>query len=638
MQSHPYQWLSLLPPVAAIALAIITRRVILSLLAGVALGVLITAGGDFGRAVSELLELHLWTALTAPVTLRVFAFTLLMGAMVGVISAAGGMTGLVDVMSRWASNRRRTQLTTWGLGLVVFFDDYANTVLLGNTLRPLTDRQRISREKLAYLVDSTAAPVAGLALISTWVATEIQYVNDGLAQVASPGVTGFELFLESIPHRFYVLWALVFVLLVAWMGRDFGPMLRAERRRMREGDDHRDRSTQTIEGEGPPPRWFNAVAPVVVCVVAVIWLMVRTGRANLEGAEPTLQNIFGNANSYYALVWGSLAGLLTALVMVASQGILRGRALARAAGDGAALMIPALAILWLAGAMSALTGGKPSGEDAARQAERQLAAKAAANALLDATLPLDRRLALNRAAEVLTEAQVAITESVKVLYQAQIPPADIVAALTTRGADQKKVEQGLIAAGVPAESAAAAVRAAKEPAEQNLNERDRYPYRNYRLYTTQYLYGLLGERIEAWLLPTVVFVLSAAVAFATGTSWGTMAILMPLVVPLAYQIAGGSAESVLAGSVGGVLAGAIFGDHCSPISDTTILSSQASGCDHMAHVNTQLPYALLVGGVSILLGTLPVGLGAPVWIMLPLGVAALVGLLMLLGRRAEGEG
>ena len=229
MSDHPYGWLSLLPPITAIVLAIATRRVLLSLLLGIFAGALLLAGGNPFAAIGDGLELHLWSALTDHDNLRVFAFTLLMGAMVGVVSRAGGMRGLVNAISPWAANRRRGQLVTWLLGLLIFFDDYANTLLLGSTLRPLCDRLKISREKLAFLVDSAAAPVAGLALVSTWVAAEISYVQDGLINAGADHINAFNLFVASIGYRFYVLWMLMFVPLIGWLGRDFGPMLRAER-------------------------------------------------------------------------------------------------------------------------------------------------------------------------------------------------------------------------------------------------------------------------------------------------------------------------------------------------------------------------------------------------------------------------
>ena len=178
--SHPYGLLSVIPPVVAIVLAIATRRPILSLLIGILCGALVTTGGDPIAAIADLCEVHLWPTLIDPGKMRVFAFTLLMAGMIGVICRCGGMQGLIRLISPLARGRRSGQLTTWLMGLVVFFDDYANTILLGSTLGPLCDRLRISREKLAYVVDSTAAPVASLALLSTWIAVEVDYIGEGI--------------------------------------------------------------------------------------------------------------------------------------------------------------------------------------------------------------------------------------------------------------------------------------------------------------------------------------------------------------------------------------------------------------------------------------------------------------------------
>jgi Na+/H+ antiporter NhaC len=557
---HPYGFLSLLPPVVAIVLAIATRRVILSLLLGVLVGAVVMAwtslAGPPGEshllrqviwtlpvAIGETIETHLWQTLIDEDRLRVFAFTLLMGAMVGIITRGGGMRGLVDALAPLARSRRGGQLVAWALGLLIFFDDYANTLLLGSTLRPLCDRLKISREKLAYVVDSTAAPVAGLAVVSTWVAGEIGFIQDGLDKLPQEDSwNAFTLFIESIAYRFYVLWALLMVMAIAALGRDYGPMLQAERKSWRKEPPESDQSSaparqasqHDAEEESPPiAHWINAVAPVVVTVGVIVVALYETGLAAARDKDlpTTWMSIFGEANAYSSLVWGALAGVAVAALMTGAQRLLDVDQITDAAARGARLMVPALAILWLAAALSTMTGGE-------------------------------------------------------------------------------------------------------------LAKNGSFPEAAERMYTGEYLGTLLAGNLPAWLLPTVVFVLSGAVAFATGTSWGTMGIIMPLAIPLvvgALDAGGGvdSSDPILLCSIGGVLAGAIFGDHCSPISDTTVLSSQASGCDHVAHVWTQLPYALTAGGVSILLGTLPVGLGLSVWIALPLGAGAVLGLVWLFGSTVE---
>jgi Na+/H+ antiporter NhaC len=436
----------------------------------------------------------------------------MIGGMVGIISRSGGMLGIVDHVIRFATNHKRAQVGTAGLGLAIFFDDYANTLVVGNTMRPVTDRLRISREKLAYIVDSTAAPVACIALVTTWIGYEV-----GLIDAAIASIDGLDepylLFLNSIGYSYYPILALAFVFMVALSGRDFGPMRTAETLARREvaGKDERS-AEQSLSGAEPDPgiegRARNATVPIGVLLVAVISGMIVTGEGD------NLRAIVGSADSYKALLWGSLLGAATAGIM----------ALASRALDVAGTIDA-----WLIGVKSMLT----------------------------AIIIL-----------ILAWSLASITET---------------------------------------------------------------------LGTASYLMALLGDALPAAVLPTLVFFLAAGTAFATGTSWGTMGILMPLVVPLTWAMigdgaAGSASLPILHSAIACVLAGAVWGDHCSPISDTTILSSMASGCDHVAHVRTQMPYALLVGGVAILAGTLPAGFGMPWWLGLVVGSAALWVALRSFGR------
>jgi Na+/H+ antiporter NhaC len=519
--THPYGWLSLLPPILAIGLAIVSRRVLLSLFSGVFVGALLYTGGDPLQAIPATMERYLWTSLSDGDHLRVFTFTLLMGAMVGVMQVSRGMQGIVETIAPWARSRRGGHIVVWSLGLIVFFDDYANSLLLGNTMRPLTDRLRISREKLAYLVDSTAAPVSGLAIISTWIAGEIGYIQDGFQQVGlGDQVDGFAIFVATIPARFYVLWALLFVPLVGLLGRDFGPMLRAERSALA-GTDRSSRAGSSAAAKTEVGKWQNAIVPVLVTILVTLALILQTGQQTVTGrAEESVSwmTAFGLGDSYLALVYGSLCGLISAICLPLGQRMLSWPEIREAAFQGARGVLPALAILCLAWALSDVTS------------------------------------------------------------------------------------------------------------------RD--------LGTGQFLGHLLQDTVSMTWMPTLVFLLAAFVAFATGTSWGTMGVLMPLVIQTCYQMSAEPSElsphdPLLLGTVAGVLAGAIFGDHCSPISDTTVLSSQASGCNHIAHVTTQLPYALLVAGVSVLCGTIPLGMGISAWWLLPLGPIVLIACLLLIGRRVR---
>ncbi|UUO07358.1 hypothetical protein M4951_03385 [Blastopirellula sp. J2-11] len=533
-----YGWLSLLPPLTAIVLALTTRRILLSLLIGVAFGALIYNHGQPLAALQtffvDYLLANLYDFKTPEFVhknfdkLKAFCFTLAMGAMVGLITVSGGMRGLVERVLPWASSRRRGQVLISLLGLAIFFDDYANMLLLGGTTRPLADRLKISREKLAYLIDSTAAPVAGMALVSTWVAVEIQYIASGVDSLPQAvQMEGIELFLASMPYRFYPIWALFFVFLIAGLERDFGPMLSAERKCL---DDKAERDPlfdAPTNDADVTSHWLNAALPIITTVGVVAYWLYASGlqavNAETPPLEPTLINIFGNASPYDALVFGALSGILVALIMILPQRIIPLQSLGWGMLQGAWAMTPALAILWFSGALATTTSSEPD---------------------------------------------------------------------------------------VPG------------------------------LGTGAYLAELTRGSIPLWLLPTVTFALSAAMAFSTGTSWGTMAIIMPLAIELTYGLMTGDGltletSPLLSAVVGTVLAGAIFGDHCSPLSDTTILSSQSCGCNHIAHVNTQMPYALTVGTASIVCGTLPVALGASVWVCHAVGVAALIAVVFFLGRRPE---
>ena len=546
--AHEFGWWSIVPPLAAILLAIVTRRAVLSLAFGLVVGVVIWKGGQPLVVVSGLTAMLSDSLAAYDVEgkswdidhVKVLLFTLVMGAMVGTVHQNGGMTAVANSVSTWAHNRRRGQLATWMLGLIVFIDDYANSLLLGNTMRPVTDRLRISREKLAYLVDSTAAPVSGIALVSTWVAGEMSYIRDGLAEVQlgdvqfieGSAVDAFSLFVMTIPTRFYVVWALLFVPIVAWMQRDFGPMLAAERRAFagqvspgptsKRGDapnKGHDEEDSQVAGH-----WASAVVPIAITVlVTVLWLVVSglnsTGESisvlnKLSGWVSTI----GNAATSDALLLGSLSGWGIGLIAGAQQGW---RLLLRGSLTGARHVVPACFILWLAWTMGDMTDSS-------------------------------------------------------------------------------------------------------------------------HLQTATFLASGVESVVAAWALPTVVFVLAAIVAFSTGTSWGTMGILMPIVIPTAVRVIAGSNGGAISGSdpllvatIAGVLAGAIWGDHCSPISDTTVLSSAASRCDHIAHVRTQMPYALLVGGISIVCGTLLIGIGVPVIVTHILGITAMVAALRIFGQKVS---
>ncbi len=474
-------------------------------------------------------ETHLIGTLQDVDHLMIIVFTLLIGAVVEVISANGGTGAMVDLLSRWASNRRRGQAVGWAAGVAVFFGDYPNMLIVGPTMRPVCDRLRISRAKLAYIVDSTAAPVASIALVGTWVGVQVGYIQDGLATVAANDPSSwlnelgaFEIFVGSLPFRFYSLFAIAMVLIVALLGRDFGPMHTAERRAAAgepiEPLEHDDRSA-AVRPDGPRPGrtscWF-AVGPILVLLTATLTMLGVTGWAHLPEHEPvSVHAVLSHAQSSRTMMYASLITLVVAI--------------------GISL---AWRRLTLAQAMDAVTAG------------------------------LNRMLL----AVVILSLAWAFSDAMRALHLAQV------ATIQLREAG-----------------------------------------------------------VDTGMLPALVFLAAAGVAFATGTSWGTMGILMPVTVTVAADLAGGlpadQARSALLASVAGVMAGAVFGDHCSPISDTTVLSSAATQCSIEDHVWTQLPYALCAAAVALLAGCLLSGwAGLNAFVCLAIGAGVLAVIVRCVGR------
>ena len=526
--------ISLLPPFVAIATALITRQVIPALFLGIFTGAWALNGFSLAGAWLALLDVaqvYIIDALANPDHAAIIIFTLMIAGTVGVVNRNGGMLGIVEGITSWISTPKRAQVGTASMGLAIFFDDYANTLVVGNTMRPVTDRMRVSREKLAYIVDSTAAPVACIALVTTWVGFEVGLIGDALDKLGMDAQP-YLIFLNSIAYAFYPIMALLFVYMVALSGRDFGPMYAAEHR-ARNGHASQAATSKTIDQadmepeDHVEPKALNAVLPIGVLIVTVIASLAVTGYAavladgKIAVDDISLKDIIGNADSYKALIWASLIGSLFAIGLSVFRRTLNVEEALGAWMSGAKSMMVALTILIMAWALAATSEG---------------------------------------------------------------------------------------------------------------------------LGTDKYLVSALSGELPFEIIPTLVFLLAAVTAFATGTSWGAMGILMPLVVPLAFAFIQGDAGidtskmHIVYSSVACVLAGAVWGDHCSPISDTTILSSLASGCNHIEHVRTQMPYALLVGGTAILFGTLPAGYGMPWWLGMIIGPLVLFAMLRLLGRKHADEG
>lgn len=518
--------LSLLPPLLAILMALLTRQILLSLFAGIWLGAIFVYDYSLLDGLLRLLDTYLVDSLTEPSHASIILFTLAFGGMVGVLAKNGGMQGIVDKISKLASGNRSGQLSTMAMGLLIFFDDYANTLLVGNTMRVLTDKLRISREKLAYIVDSTAAPVTSIAIISTWVGFEIGLMQEAFASVGIQENIYF-VFIQTIQYRFYSLFALVFVFLVAYTRRDFGPMYKAERRSIHTGAVLSDGATplaDTSELEIPagiPYRWYNAIIPIGAVIFIMIAGLFYSGLQSMDGTMSVrLWEIIGEADSFQVLIWASFGGSFVAMLLSVGQRIMSISESIEAWLGGAKAMILAVAVLILAWALSRICG---------------------------------------------------------------------------------------------------------------------------EIQTAEYIIEMTEGLLRPELIPVLTFITAAIVSFATGTSWGTMAILIPIVIPLMAELLRAEgiettvdAQSFLA-TFAAVLSGSVFGDHCSPISDTTILSSMASGSDHIDHVRTQIPYAVTVGIIAILFGYLPAGLHWNWPLFFGLGLASLIAVILFIGKQVEAR-
>ena len=516
-------WVSILPPLVAIGMALLIRSVLPALMLGLWLGAWALEGLSAEGVVIGLFasfEVYVANAVADFDHATIMLFTFMIAGMVGVISRNGGMRGIVEWIITGANSAKRGQLAVWSLGLLIFFDDYSNTLVVGNTSRSITDRLRISREKLAYIVDSTAAPLATVALVTTWIGYQVSLIGDASVQLEGLEMSPYSIFLNSILYSFYPFMAILLVVLVITTGREFGPMLAAERRARSTGVTAppvkskvgQDDEAALAMKDGVPPRAANALVPVAVMIVGIMTGLFITGEGD------TISDIIGSANSYRALMWASLAGALTAIVMTVAQRLLSLDEIVDAWVSGARFTFIAMIILVLAWSMSEISR---------------------------------------------------------------------------------------------------------------------------ELHTADFLIASLGDSLPAAALPATIFVLAAFTAFSTGSSWGAMGILLPLVLPLCWAIM--SLEGLVASedyfilyaSVSGVLTGAVWGDHCSPISDTTVMSSLSAGCDHIEHVRTQLPYALLAGAAALGFGTLPISFGLPWWVgMLGATAVTVVGL-RILGQPVE---
>ena len=520
-------WLSILPPLIAIIMALALKEVISALFIGVLSGTFLMAlftgqepGTALGSGLLRVVDTYIVGSLFDSDHVTIIVFTLTIGGMVKIISANGGMQGIVNWLLRRAKGPRSGQLMTFIMDLCIFFDDYSNTLMVGNTMRPVADKLKVSREKLAYIVDSTSAPVVAIAFVTTWIGAELSYIQEGI-NVIGIDASAYSVFFHSLKYSFYPILTLAFVLMLIYSQRDFGPMLRAEK----EARVKSDSSSETSDKNSNSAHGIDALVPLLTLIFGTITGLFVTGYDSSVWQDSNLDTFsklsatIGNANSYIALLWSSLISLLAAVIMTLLRGSLEFGKIMEEMIEGFKVMFNAVLILTMAWSIALVTKDMHTAE-----------------------------------------------------FVSEI---------------------------------------------------------------------LLKLSLSPFVIPALTFLLAALIGFSTGTSWGTMAILYPLILPASWMLCqeqGLSIETTMPlfyNVVASVMAGAVIGDHCSPISDTTIMSSMASGCNHLQHVKTQMPYALTVGAVALLIGVLPTALGMPSWLAFAIAIAMLAVIVRFVGKKSN---
>lgn len=571
-------WLSIVPPLVAIFLALIFKEVITSLFVGVWAGAFIAGGMRLDGfyyvflSVWQVVEKYVLGALNDSGHLSVIVFSLLIGGMVALISKNGGMVGVVNALSKYAKTPRSAQFITWLLGIAIFFDDYANTLIVGNTMRSVTDKFKISREKLAYIVDSTAAPVSAIAFITTWIGAELGYIDGGIQDLAGfdTSLSAYSIFISSLKYSFYPILTLIFILLLIWLKKDFGPMHKAEMRAFRTGQVSSASTKEEDEPDmedlspvaGAPKKWQHAVIPVFAVILMTIFGLLDTG---MQSCYDTLkENEVDLVGSSWGETWSNMGYL--------SLSNAETELLSQEPTDEFSEAVTALIGGGTLASAKEKISAQVSSSGVTRKAGILIGKSDSYIALLWASLTgVILALLISVFGKIMTlhEGMHWMTTGFKTML-----PAIIILTLAWSLAICTE-----------------------------------------ELHTANFLTSVLDGQISPYMMPPVIFVLAALISFSTGSSWSTMAILYPIAIPTTWVICNsagldpGLSMEILLNVIATVLAASVLGDHCSPISDTTILSSLASDCNHIDHVKTQLPYALIVGVVSLLCGFLVTLLG-----------------------------
>ena len=497
---------ALVPPIVAIGLALITKEVYSSLFLGIVVGGILGCGGNAATAVDHVVSTGIIAAVEG--TAGIFLFLVILGVIVALINRAGGSAAF----GRWAEthikSRVGAQLATFVLGVLIFIDDYFNCLTVGSVMLPVTDSHRVSRAKLSYLIDATAAPICMIAPVSSWAAAVSSYAE-------GTDLSGIELFIRAIPYNFYSLLTLVFVVAIIVMKADFGPMAKHERNAIEKGDlfSSEERVSEEDTFANPRGRVVDLILPVVVLVIiSIVGLLYIGGFFGVDawGGTESAGNLiaaFGNTDATVGLPWGSLIALIAIIAYLMIRKLVSFTEAMECMPKGFVAMVPAITILTLATAL-----------------------KNVSNDLLGSASYVEMLM--------------------------------------------------------------------KSEAAQSLQN----------------------------FLPAVIFIVACLLAFATGTSWGTFGILIPIVANMFD-----ATNPLLFIGMSACLAGAVCGDHCSPISDTTIMSSAGARCVHVLHVSTQIPYAVSVAAISFICFVVA-GFVQNAVICLALGLILVIGFLWIMKK------
>ncbi len=495
---------SLVPPVIAIVLALITKEVYSSLFVGIVMGGLFYSAFNFELTVTHVLETGIIGSLSDSYNVGILVFLVILGTLVCMMNRAGGSAAFGDWASSHIKSRVGAQLATVALGCLIFVDDYFNCLTVGSVMKPVTDKHNISRAKLAYLIDATAAPICIIAPVSSWAAAVTAYLDGG---------DGFNVFIQTIPYNFYAILTIVMMITIVSMNKDYGPMKLHEENAKTKGDLFTSGTKVTeetvMDGAGKNGKVIDLVFPIAVLITSCIIGMIYTG-GSFDGAD--FVTAFADTDASLGLAIGSLFGLLITIAYYSIRRIISFKACMECIPEGFKAMVPAILILTFAWTLKTMTSS------------------------------------------------LGATEFVE---------------------------------GIMTSSAA----------------------------------GLMN------LLPAIIFLVACFLAFSTGTSWGTFGILIPIVAGVFGEVN----YELMVISISACMAGAVCGDHCSPISDTTIMASAGAQCDHVNHVSTQLPYAITAAAVSFVT-YIVAGFTQSAWISLPIGIVLMLGTMFVINKMIPEQG